>query len=122
MAKEILIVEDDREMQGFYKEMLNGGDYNLTFASSGKEGIERIKEKKFDIVILDIIMEEPTGDRLFALLRKTDKYKEMPVIFVSALKKDTYACTKVLGRVSYLEKPFTREDLLEEIRKSIGQG
>lgn len=120
-AKEILIVEDDKDMQGFYKEMLKEEGYNLTLASNGKEGIERIKKKRFDLVILDIIMEEPTGDRLFALLRKSPMYKEVPVIFVSVFKKDTYVCTKALGHVSYLEKPFTKEDLLEEIRKSIGQ-
>ncbi|MFQ5862392.1 MAG: response regulator [Candidatus Brocadiales bacterium] len=121
MTKEILIVEDDQEIQGFYKEMLKGEDYNLTIVSSGKEGITRIKEKRFDLIILDIIMEEPTGDRLFALLRKSPMYKEVPVIFVSVFKKEAYACTKALGHVSYLEKPFAKEDLLEEIRKGIGQ-
>ena len=37
MPKEILIVEDDADMQLFYKEILKGEDYNITFASSGKE-------------------------------------------------------------------------------------
>lgn len=121
MAREILIVEDDKDMQGFYREMLKEENYNLTIASNGKEGIKRIKERKFDLIILDIIMEEPTGDRLFALLRKTPMYRDVPVIFVSVFKKDTYACTKVLGHVSYLEKPFAKEELLEEIRKSIAK-
>ncbi len=119
MTREILIVEDDEGMQYLYKEMLNAGDYNLTMASNGEEGTRRIKEKRFDLIILDIVMEEPTGDRLFALLRRTPKYKEVPVIFVSSLNKEAYSCTKVLGHVSYLEKPFTKEDLLEEIKKTI---
>ncbi|MFQ5956734.1 MAG: response regulator [Candidatus Brocadiales bacterium] len=121
MSRDILIVEDDKEMQGFYKEMLKDEEYNLTIASNGQEGVKRIKDEKFDLVILDIVMEEPTGDRLFALLRKSPLYKEVPVIFVSVFKKETYSCTKALGHVSFLEKPFVKEDLLEEIRKSIGQ-
>lgn len=119
MSKKILIVEDDLDMQHFYKEMLEGESYHLTFASSGKEGIKKIREKVFDLVILDIIMEEPTGDRLFAMLRNYPMFKDVPVIFASVFRKDTYACTKVLGHVSFLEKPFTKEVLLEEIKKDL---
>lgn len=122
MTKEILIVEDDRTWQGFYREILNGGDYNLTIASDGKEGIKRIGEKKFDLIILDIIMKELTGDRIFSLLRRSSIYREVPVIFASVLNKETYACAKMLGHVSYLEKPFAKEDLLREVKKSIGKG
>ncbi|MDO8137348.1 MAG: response regulator [Candidatus Brocadiales bacterium] len=119
MSKEILIVEDDLDMQLFYKEMLEGEGYHLTFASSGKEGIKKVREKVFDLVILDIIMEEPTGDRLFAMMRNDSRFKNVPVIFASVFRKDTYACTKVLGHVSFLEKPFTKEVLLEEIKKDL---
>lgn len=119
MSREILIVEDDREMQYIYREMLKDSDYNLTLASSGEEGSRKIKEKRFDLIILDIIMEELTGDRLFALLRKSPVYRNVPVIFVSSMNKEAYECTKMLGHVSYLEKPFTRDDLLEEIERSV---
>lgn len=120
MSREILIVEDDREMQYIYREMLKDRGYNLTMAFNGEEGTRKIKEKRFDLIILDIIMEEPTGDRLFALLRRSPVYREVPVIFVSSLNKEAYECTKALGHVSYLEKPFTRDDLLDEIEKSVG--
>lgn len=119
MPKEILIVEDDLDMQIFYREMLEGEDYHLTLASNGKEGIKKIGEKAFDLVILDIIMEEPTGDRLFAMLRKDPKFRDIPVIFASVFRKNTYDCTKVLGHVSFLEKPFTKETLLEEINRNL---
>ncbi|HHT9121036.1 MAG TPA: response regulator [Candidatus Hypogeohydataceae bacterium YC41] len=119
MAKEILIVEDDADMQLFYKEILRDEGYNLTFASSGKEGMSRIQDKMYDLIILDIIMEEPTGDRLFAMIRKDPNLKNVPVIFSTVFKKDTYACTKVLGNVSFLEKPFRREELLNEIKKNL---
>jgi CheY-like chemotaxis protein len=119
MNKEILIVEDDEDMQLFYKEILKDEPYNLTFASSGKEGVNQIRDKTFDLIILDIIMEEPTGDRLFAMIRKEPRLKDIPVIFSTVFKKDSYSCTKVLGHVSFLEKPFRREDLLSEIKKNL---
>lgn len=119
MTKEILIVEDDAEMQELYKEMLEGQDFNLTLASSGKEGLDKIRQKRFDLIILDIIMEPPTGDRLFASIRKDPQYKDTPVIFATVFKKDTYACTRVLGHVAFLEKPFKREELLGEIESNL---
>jgi len=119
MSKEILIVEDDADMQLFYKEILRKEDYNITFASSGKEGLRRVQDNKYDLIILDIIMEEPTGDRLFAMIRKNPNSKDVPVIFSTVFKKDSYACTKALGNVSFLEKPFRREELLNEIKKNL---
>jgi two-component system phosphate regulon response regulator PhoB len=119
MPNEILIVEDDAEMQFFYREMLKNEDYNLTFASTGKEGLGRIKDRTYDLIILDIIMEEPTGDRLFATIRRNPSLKCVPVIFATVFKKDSYACTKGLGYVSFLEKPFLKEELLEEIKRNL---
>ncbi len=117
--KELLIVEDDLEMQEFYKDMLQGEQFTVTLASNGEEGIKKIKEKKYDIVILDILMEGMTGDRLFALLRRDSQYKEVPVIMASALDEKTYQCFQALGNVSFLEKPFNKEKLLDEITKRL---
>lgn len=114
---ELLIVEDDPEMQEFYKDMLQGEPYTVTLVSNADEGLKKIKEKKFDIVILDILMDGLTGDRLFAILRRDLRYKDVPVIMASALDEKTYRCFQALGNVSFLEKPFDKEKLLGEIAK-----
>lgn len=114
---ELLIVEDDPEMQEFYKDMLQGEPYTVTLVSNADEGLKKIKEKKFDIVILDILMDGLTGDRLFAILRRDLRYKDVPVIMASALDEKTYRCFQALGNVSFLEKPFDKEKLLSEIAK-----
>lgn len=114
---ELLIVEDDPEMQEFYKDMLQGEPYTVTLVSNADEGLKKIKEKKFDIVILDILMDGLTGDRLFAILRRDPRYKDVPVIMASALDEKTYRCFQALGNVSFLEKPFDKEKLLDEIAK-----
>src|SRR3989338_5833684 len=109
---ELLIVEDDPEMQEFYKDMLQGEPYTVTLVSNADEGLKKIKEKKFDIV-----MDGLTGDRLFAILRRDSRYKDVPVIMASALDEKTYRCFQALGNVSFLEKPFDKEKLLGEIAK-----
>jgi len=113
--KDLLIVEDDLEMQEFYKDMLQGEPFTVTIVSNAEEGIKKIKEKIYDLVILDILMEGVTGDRFFALLRRDSRYKEVPVIMASALDEKTYRCFRALGNVSFLEKPFNKERLLSEI-------
>ena len=115
--KELLIVEDDLEMQEFYKDMLQGEQFTVTIVSNAEEGLKEIKGKIYDLVILDILMEGVTGDRLFAVLRRDNRYKEVPVVMASALDEKTYRCFQALGNVSFLEKPFSRERLLSEIAK-----
>lgn len=118
--KELLIIEDDLEMQEFYKDMLQGEQFTVTLASNADEGLKKTKEKKYDLVILDILMEGVTGDRVFAMLRKDSRYKEVPIIMASVLDEKTYRCFQVLGNVSFLEKPFNKERLLGEIAKRLG--
>ena len=118
--KELLIVEDDLEMQEFYKDMLQGEPFTVTIVSNAEEGIKKIKEKIYNLVILDILMEGVTGDRFFALLRRDSRYKEVPVIMASALDEKTYRCFQALGNVSFLEKPFNKERLLSEISMRFG--
>lgn len=118
--KELLIIEDDLEMQEFYKDMLQGEQFAVTLASNADEGLKKTKEKKYDLVILDILMEGVTGDRVFAMLRKDSRYKEVPIIMASALDEKTYRCFQALGNVSFLEKPFNKEKLLGEITKRLG--
>lgn len=120
---ELLIVEDDPEMQEFYKDMLKGEQFVVTLASNAEDGLKRIKEKKYDLIILDILMNGMTGDRLFALLRKDSRYRNVPVIMASALEEKTYRCFQALGNVSFLEKPFNKERFLSEIVKGLaGRG
>ena len=113
--KELLIVEDDLEMQEFYKDMLQGEPFTVTLVSNAEEGTKKIKEKIYDLVILDILMDGITGDRFFALLRRDSRYKAVPVIMASALDEKTYRCFQALGNISFLEKPFNKERLLSEI-------
>jgi len=117
--KELLIIEDDLEMQEFYKDMLRDEPFTVMITSNAEEGIKKVKEKKYDIVILDILMEGMTGDRIFALLRKNAQYKTVPVIMASSLDEKSYRCFQALGNVSFLEKPFNKERLLSEIAKRL---
>ncbi len=118
--KELLIIEDDMEMQEFYKDMLHGEQFTVTLTPNADEGLKKAKEKKYDLVILDILMEGVTGDRVFAMLRKDIRYKDVPIIMASALDEKTYRCFQALGNVSFLEKPFNKERLLGEISKRLG--
>ncbi len=115
MGKRILVIEDDPDMQKIYQEMLEGREFEVTYISTGEEGLQIIRDEIVDLVLLDIILEETTGDSFFIHLRLDQKGKNTPVIIVSVLGPVVLKSLMKLGNVTILEKPITQDQLLEEI-------
>ena len=61
MGKRILIIEDEREIQDILKELLMDAGYEATAASDGLEGITLFQKRKFDLILLDIMMPKIDG-------------------------------------------------------------
>jgi len=121
--KRILIVEDDLSMQMFYNTAFEGfsDKYNVEIASNSMAAFRRLREDKFDLVILDIIMEAIQGDSLFACMKKTSKNENTPVVVISVLDQDDSAVKFILDRenTEYLQKPITKEQLFSKIQESV---
>ena len=115
MGKRILVIEDDPDMQKIYQEMLEGKEFEVTYIATGEEGLQIIRDEEVDLVLLDIILEETTGDSFFIHLRLDQKGKNIPVIIVSVLGPVVLKSLMKLGNVTILEKPITQDQLLEEI-------
>lgn len=114
--RRILIVEDDVDMQQIYRAMFNGDkDYAVEVTGDAAAGLKRLRQEKFDLIILDIIMEPMSGDSFFVHMRNDAKLKHFPVLVISILKQDTLHFLETLGNFHYLQKPITREDLLRKI-------
>ena len=115
----ILVVEDEIKLANAIKRALVIKKYAVDAAYNGAGGLDLAIGEDYDLVILDILMEGITGDRVFATLRKDSRYKEVPIIMASALDEKMYRCFQALGNVSFLEKPFNKERLLDEITKRL---
>ncbi len=79
----IAIIEDDQAISQMYRIKFEAEGYTVETAENGKLGLELIETMKPDIVLLDLMMPEMTGDVMLVELRKTDWGKDVPVIILT---------------------------------------
>ena len=116
--RKILIVEDDKDMQEIYRDIFRDqDDYEIELESDPLEGLKKTKQKAYDLIILDIIMDPIPGDSFFVYLRDEDKIKHIPILVVSILGEDSLELLKRLGQTDFLKKPIKKEELMKKINK-----
>ena len=117
MAKNILIVEDDKFLRELISQKLIKEKYNVSEAIDGEEGIKKIKEEKPDLVLLDLILPGIDGFEVLAQMKEDRNVTKIPAIILSNLgqKEDIEKGLK-LGAVDYLVKAhFTPAEIIEKI-------
>lgn len=105
MKERILIVEDDEAIANIIKEHLEKEGYEISWASTGKEGLEDFKKGNFDLVMIDIMLPEMDG---FSLCKNIRWISEVPILIVSAKQTDLDKVKGLkLGADDYIIKPFS---------------
>ncbi|MDO8535681.1 MAG: response regulator [Candidatus Omnitrophota bacterium] len=122
MAKKILIVDDEPDIIKMLQIRLESANYNIVTAQDGQEALNRIKEDTPDLLVLDIMMPKINGYTLFKMLREDLKYKNIPIIILTASVEieDLRKCIKE-GVEAYLRKPYKPEILLGLIKGLLGE-
>ncbi len=117
--KEVLIVEDDKEIRSLLANFLKEKGMNVTEAKDGDEAYSFIKSKGFDIILLDMMLPFKTGDELIKLLRekkKADENTYTPVIVISAKTElETRLDAIQSGADDYITKPFDLNEVYVRI-------
>lgn len=120
MGKTIMIVEDEQSFQDLYAMMLEDTDYEIVRAYDGDEALSKLEEGKPDLIILDILLDLVTGDTFFLYIKGMPEYANIPVIVASSFSPKAYKNLKEMDPdLVFLEKPFTKEKLIEEIKAKI---
>lgn len=116
---DILILEDNLINQEVIKGYLsNYKSLNLTFRQNGQEGLTELKNKKYDLVLSDILMPVMDGKEFCINLRKFDK--STPVIALTAFDRDEEVDElKKIGFNYLISKPYNKEELINGISKYI---
>ena len=116
----ILLVEDNQMNQELAVSLLNSVGLTAMVAENGKQAIEKLAEKAFDLVLMDIQMPVMDGFTATKLIRSMDDeyFKKLPILAMSAraFQKDKDECLKV-GMNSYIVKPIDPPLLYEELAK-----
>ena len=120
MHKQVLIVEDERDVAELLRYNLEKENYRVLVAYSGEEAIEIVKCHMPDVVLLDIMLPELNGWEVCRILREGAKEICVPIIMLTALSSEEARIQGLtLGADDYVSKPFSIRELLLKIRKLI---
>lgn len=118
-TKKILLIEDDPLIIEIYTTQLKKAGFEVESAPDGEKAFEMIKEKNFDLLILDIVLPYLTGFELLKRIRNQAEFKNLKVLVLSNLgQKSDIERAKRLGVSQYLIKAhYTPSEVVEEIKK-----
>lgn len=114
----ILVIDDNpKNIQVVANIIKEAYNYKLFFATNGRQALERVNERDFDLILLDIIMQPMDGFEVCRHLKDNPSTRDIPVIFLTA-KTDVESLVKgfELGGVDYITKPFRFKEVLARIR------
>jgi len=124
MAKKILIVDDETNLVKMVESRLKANGYEVIIAKNGKEGFEKAKAGKPDLILLDIIMPVMNGEEALKKLKQDEDTKSIPVIMLTA-KGEVDEIVKnlvQLGATDYIVKPYVAIELLMKIDSVLQPG
>lgn len=113
----ILIVDDERDILDLIEYNLKKEGFVVVTAEDGEEGIEKARQVKPDLVLLDIMMPKMDGLEVIDLMRQDANLKDIPVIFLTA-RSDEKTEVKGLDRGAddFLTKPISTTKLVSRIK------
>jgi DNA-binding response OmpR family regulator len=114
MKKRILIVDDEPEVCGLIKDVLETAGYKVEVSYDGKQCLEKIKSNNYSLVVMDIMMPDLSGEDVIKLMR--EEGAKTPVIYVTIKPKEDVNIRLVKG---FVQKPFKNEELLKVVKSVI---
>jgi DNA-binding response OmpR family regulator len=115
MSRNVLVVEDDKDIARLLDLHLRDEGYSVTVASDGKTGLTRALSKPYDIVILDLILPGMDGLEVCRGIRNRKDYT--PILMLTAKSTDVDRIVGLeMGADDYLTKPFNVRELLARVK------
>lgn len=113
----ILIAEDDREIARSIGIYLKNENFNIFYAYDGLEALEIFKTEKIDLIIMDLMMPNLSGEEAIMKLREISV---VPIIILSAKSEDTDKIFGLnIGADDYIQKPFNPMELIARVKSNL---
>jgi len=116
----VMVIDDSKTIRRTAETLLRREGAEVTTAVDGFEALAKIADQQPQIIFVDIMMPRLDGYQTCALIKNNQLFKSTPVIMLSS--KDGLfdkARGRIVGSEQYVTKPFTREELLDAIRKHV---
>ena len=112
-TSEILVVDDEDVMQMVFANLFEEGKYHVEFASSGEQALEMLKERDYNLVVVDKNLPGISGIELIPQAREIRPHAEFIIVTGYASYQSVVEALR-LGAFDYLEKPFQDIDLVKQ--------
>jgi len=124
--KKILLIDDEVDFTFFVKKNLEQtGEFEVIVANDGANGIDLLKEAKPDLILLDIVMPNPSGPDVAEFILHNPQTKQIPLIFLTAVvtKEETgIDLLKEIGGHNFIAKPVDTQTLISSIKTVLLEG
>ncbi len=123
MSQNILIIDDDTDFLQWLETGLISQGYNVSTATTARDGLKILNNNKIHLIILDIYLPDIDGFTIIKELKTNRDTKDVPVIVVSGVykKPEDEQKSYELGADDYLKKPFSYKFLNVKVKKLLPQ-
>jgi two-component system response regulator VicR len=123
VSVKILCIEDEPQMIDLIRLILGNEGYEVIGAEGGQKGLELMRQEKPDLILLDLMMPEMDGGDVFHHMKEEVELRDVPVIVVTAKAApiDQVLWINVAKVDDYVTKPFGPRELVESVKKVLGQ-
>jgi two-component system, OmpR family, alkaline phosphatase synthesis response regulator PhoP len=120
--KKILIVDDEEDIRNLFKEQLEDGGYEVEAVESGKACLQQLRQKTYDLVLMDLFMPDISGRETFEHILNNKNWKSTKVAFltVADLGEKGKEELAYMEAVDYMNKPIDGEELVARVKKILG--
>lgn len=126
MAKRILIVDDERDMQVYLRTLLRKAGYETATASDGDQALALAGELRPDLITLDLVMPRRSGGTTYEALRAMPETRDIPVVILTGIAAQAEmfdgADPAIPKPDAVLDKPIDREAFLRTVAELVGGG
>ncbi|MBP1697622.1 MAG: phoB [Deltaproteobacteria bacterium] len=115
--EKILIIQDSPSANAMLKFRLESGGFSVETVETGEEGVEKAKASQYQLILLDYNLPGMNGSQVCRVLKKEEKTRNTPVVFMSAKDEEKLSqITKEAGADGYIGLPFEGKTFIEKIR------
>ena len=113
----ILYVEDNKDTANAVKTILDSEGCNVELAFTGNDGLKKLKEKKFDLVLLDIMLPDINGIKVFEEAVKRNRNCRYAILSIITVSQSELKELMEKGMTGCIKKPFRKDDLIKSVKK-----
>jgi twitching motility two-component system response regulator PilG len=116
----VMVIDDSKTIRRTAETLLRREGADVITATDGFEALAKIADQRPQIIFVDIMMPRLDGYQTCALIKNNQLFKNTPVIMLSSMDGlFDKARGRIVGSEQYVTNPFTREELLDEIRTHV---